>query len=442
MQKQCKWLEPDFLAEKLTEIWGIDGLIWLDGDGSKLGKKAILGVDPVQQICCHGVPSDINAKNPFNELRKLGSGHWTGWLSYEAGAWIEPKNSWKPSNMSILWVAKHDPVFKLDLQRKELWIEGNDKERFKIFLNFIEQLNQVDNSKKAKRQITIKKEYKGIDINSWTWSTDIEIYAQQVEKIKDLIKKGDIFQANLSTHCIANLPKEYSILELYKKLRKACPAPFSGLVVANGEAQGQAILSSSPERFLRKSNSGKVETRPIKGTRPRHKEVIKDLDNAADLICSSKDRAENIMIVDILRNDLGKVCTPGSINVTQLVGLESYQQVHHLTSVVEGLLDNNQTWVDLIEACWPGGSISGAPKIRACQRLNELEIGSRGPYCGSLIHMDWDGTLDSNLLIRTVILNGKTIKVHGGCGIVADSIPSNEAEELKWKLLPILKALE
>lgn len=188
--------------------------------------------------------------------------------------------------------------------------------------------------------------------------------------------------------------------------------------------------------------NGAVQTRPIKGTRPRDPDPQRDADHAAELICSEKDRAENVMIVDLLRNDLGRVCVPGSIEVSELVNLESYAQVHHLTSVVKGQLRVDRNWVDLLEASWPGGSISGAPKLRACQRLQELEPKGRGPYCGSLLNINWDGRLDSNILIRTVLRKGQELRVHAGCGIVADSDPQAEADELDWKLLPLLEALE
>jgi para-aminobenzoate synthetase component 1 len=147
------------------------------------------------------------------------------------------------------------------------------------------------------------------------------------------------------------------------------------------------------------------------------------------------------MIVDLLRNDLGRSCRPGSIHVPQLVGLESYANVHHLTSVVTGELRPDCSWVDLLRACWPGGSISGAPKLRACQRLAELEPVARGPYCGSLLRRDWDGSLDSSILIRTLLLKDRELRLQAGCGIVADSDPEAEAEELGWKLHPLLEAL-
>ena len=189
-------------------------------------------------------------------------------------------------------------------------------------------------------------------------------------------------------------------------------------------------------------NQGLVETRPIKGTRPRHQDPQADAAEAAQLITSPKDRAENVMIVDLLRNDLGRVCQSGSIQVPQLVGLESYRQVHHLTSVVEGMLQPGQGVVDLLRATWPGGSITGAPKIRACQRLAELEPVARGPYCGSLFWLGADGSFDSNILIRSVLIKERRLRVHAGCGIVTDSDPAAEAEEMGWKLQPLLEALE
>ena len=225
------------------------------------------------------------------------------------------------------------------------------------------------------------------------------------------------------------------------RLRQRCPAPFAGLVIGADDAAGEAVISASPERFLQVDGRGHVETRPIKGTRPRDSDDARDADLAADLVCSPKDRAENVMIVDLMRNDLGRVCQPGSIRVPQLVGLESYASVHHLTSVVTGVLRADCSWVDLLRACWPGGSISGAPKLRACQRLAELEPVPRGPYCGSLLRRDWDGSVDSSILIRTLLLKDRELRLQAGCGIVADSDPQAEAEELGWKLHPLQEAL-
>jgi para-aminobenzoate synthetase component 1 len=258
-----------------------------------------------------------------------------------------------------------------------------------------------------------------------------------VDTLREWIAAGDLFQANLTACCEAWLSAPADPLALHGRLRRRCPAPFSGVAVAGEEA----VICASPERFLRLEPDGHLETRPIKGTRPRHADPGADADSAAELISSVKDRAENVMIVDLLRNDLGRVCRFGSLHVPQLVALESYAQVHHLTSVVEGELAEGLGVADLLRACWPGGSITGAPKVRACRRLNALEPVPRGPYCGSLFHLRADGGFDANILIRSVMGKGRRLRVHAGGGIVADSEPAREAEEMGWKIRPLLEAL-
>jgi len=438
IRKVFNWLEPEIVAKKLIEDWGEAGFVWLDGDGSKRGQWATLGVDPIDQICCRGLPGERNASNPFEALRNLPPGHWSGWLSYEAAAWIEPSNPWKSDEISTLWIGSHDPVLKFDLRKQKLWLEGFNKNRFQAMTEWLENISNTDEN----NNFLMSKQITTIPIESWEWLTQRGEFIKNVEQIQNMIQAGDFFQANLTACCITTLPESIQTLELFLRLRRYSPAPFSGIVIGSEMANNESIISTSPERFLKVLPTGEVEARPIKGTRPRNSDPQKDIDLAADLVCSSKDRAENVMIVDLLRNDLGKVCKPGSINVPQLFGLESYPHVHHLTSVINGLLEPKKTWIDLLEASWPGGSISGAPKLRACQRLYELEPVARGPYCGSLIHLNWDGTFDSNILIRSLLLKDNKLRAHAGCGIVADSNSNKEAQELNWKLLPLLKALE
>ena len=423
------WREPLLLARQLQQRWGSDGLIWLDGDGSDLGRWVTLAADPLEQICCRG------DRNPFDQLRRLSAGHWCGWLSYEAAAWVEPGNPWRSDELAQLWIARHDPLFRIDLLEHALWLEGQDPGRLAAVEAWFHDTAAQDSTPAATTP-------EGIRRSQWHWHTSREHYASGVERIRELIASGDIFQANLTACCSTDLEQRADPLSLFQRLRQHCPAPFAGLVVAAEAAAGEAVISTSPERFLQVSADGLVETRPIKGTRPRSDNPDRDADHAADLVCSVKDRAENVMIVDLLRNDLGRVCEAGSIHVPQLVGLESYARVHHLTSVVTGKLKPTLSWVDLLEACWPGGSITGAPKLRACQRLFELEPVARGPYCGSLLRLDWDGSVDSSILIRTVMQQGTRLRAHAGCGIVADSDPEAEARELGWKLNPLLEALE
>ncbi len=425
-QRPLPWTEPADLARHLAARFGSEGLIWLDGDGSSLGRWASLAANPLEQIVCRGLPEENGSCNPFKALRQLREGHWCGWLSYEAAAWVEPAAHWKADAMATLWIARHDPIFRFDLQEQRLWLEGLDPTRLEAMAAWAEALPGTQANPMEPTAIA-----------HWHWHSSPETFSAGVQRIRERIASGDIFQANLTACCSSPLEAPAEPLALFERLRRRCPAPFAGLVVAPGEA----VISASPERFLQVSPSGKVETRPIKGTRPRMVDPERDADQAAELVCSSKDRAENVMIVDLLRNDLGRVCKSGSIQVPQLVGLESYAQVHHLTSVVTGQLRTGTSWVDLLQACWPGGSITGAPKLRACQRIAELEPVARGPYCGSLLRRDWDGSFDSSILIRTVLQHGTTLRCHAGCGIVADSNPQAEAEELGWKLNPLLEAL-
>ena len=441
------WIAPPLLARALVERWGAEGLIWLDGDGTPLGRWATLAADPLEQKCRRGLPGEPGSSDPFSALEELGPGHWTGWLSYEAAAWAEPARHWKDDTMASLWIARHDPVLRCDLVARRLWIVGVDRQRLQAMADWLDSLDPAaDDPDRTGAPGHQPQQALAIPHAAWHWHTDAARFAAGVARIREWIASGDLFQANLTACCSALLPPGVpsgaaAALPLFERLRQHCPAPFAGLVVAGDEARGEAVISASPERFLQVNSAGHVETRPIKGTRPRHGDPERDADLAAELVCSSKDRAENVMIVDLLRNDLGRSCRPGSIHVPQLVGLESYANVHHLTSVVTGELRPDCSWVDLLRACWPGGSISGAPKLRACQRLAELEPVARGPYCGSLLRRDWDGSLDSSILIRTLLLKDRELRLQAGCGIVADSDPEAEAEELGWKLHPLLEAL-
>ena len=446
-QLERPWIAPPLLARALVERWGAEGLIWLDGDGTPLGRWATLAADPLEQKCRRGLPGEQGSSDPFSALEELGPGHWTGWLSYEAAAWAEPARHWKDDTMASLWIARHDPVLRCDLVARRLWIVGVDRQRLQAMADWLDSLDPAgDAPDSAGGPCQQPQQTLAIPHAAWHWHTDAARFAAGVARIREWIASGDLFQANLTACCSALLPPGVpsgaaAALPLFERLRQHCPAPFAGLVVAGDEARGEAVISASPERFLQVNSTGHVETRPIKGTRPRHGDPERDADLAAELVCSSKDRAENVMIVDLLRNDLGRSCRPGSIHVPQLVGLESYANVHHLTSVVTGELRPDCSWVDLLRACWPGGSISGAPKLRACQRLAELEPVARGPYCGSLLRRDWDGSLDSSILIRTLLLKDRELRLQAGCGIVADSDPEAEAEELGWKLHPLLEAL-
>ncbi|GAB4526586.1 MAG: aminodeoxychorismate synthase component I [Anaerolineales bacterium] len=251
-----------------------------------------------------------------------------------------------------------------------------------------------------------------------------QTYQQAVARVREYILAGDIFQANLSQRFSAPVPDGYPVDTLYRRLRMQNPAPYAGYFhFGDG-----VIASASPERFLR-LDAGSVDTRPIKGTRPRGSTPQEDRSLAAELLASEKDRAENTMIVDLLRNDLSRVCAPGTVHVPRLCGLESYATVHHLVSTVNGALEPGRDALDLLMAAFPGGSITGAPKIRAMEIIAALEPHPRGAYCGSLGYVAFDGDMDTSILIRTLVFAGGRVFFSAGGGVVADSDPQAEYRE-------------
>ena len=255
-----------------------------------------------------------------------------------------------------------------------------------------------------------------------------ERYEAAVRRALAYIKAGDIYQVNLSQRFHAACERDP--FDVYLRLRSRSPAPFG----AYARYPGFALLSSSPERFLRYEPSSRlVETRPIKGTRPRAADPGCDRALAQELLASEKDRAENIMIVDLERNDLGRVADIGSVAVTELSSLETYATVHHLTSTVQARLRADADVVDLLRATFPGGSITGAPKIRAMEIIDELEPVARGVYTGAIGYISFDGPMELNIAIRTMVIKEGTAFFHVGGGIVADSEPRAEYEETLHK---------
>ncbi|MBI6654591.1 aminodeoxychorismate synthase component I [Pseudomonas carnis] len=264
----------------------------------------------------------------------------------------------------------------------------------------------------------------------------VDAYQQAILRIQDYIQAGDCYQVNFAQRFRA--PCIGDPWAAYCSLREACPTPFSGFQSLPDDG---AVLSLSPERFVRISE-GQVETRPIKGTRPRGLTPEEDAANAAELLASPKDRAENLMIVDLLRNDLGRSCRIGSVKVPELFSLESYPNVHHLVSSVTGILADDKDALDLIAGSFPGGSITGAPKIRAMQIIDELEPTRRGLYCGSLVYLDVRGEMDSSIAIRSLLVKDGQVCCWGGGGIVADSQWQAEYQESLTKVRVLLQTLE
>jgi len=259
-------------------------------------------------------------------------------------------------------------------------------------------------------------------------------YLERVRRGKEYIRAGHIYQTNLSRPWRLEL-READVGRLYERLRAVNPAPFAALA----QWRGAAVLSSSPERLVRVAGR-RVETRPIAGTRPRSRQPGEDAREIAALIAHPKERAEHIMLIDLERNDLGRVCEAGTVEAEELMAIESYAHVHHIVSNVTGTLRRDVTLIEALRAVFPGGTITGCPKFRCMQIIAELEGEGRGHYTGSLGLIGRDGAMDFNILIRTMTLIGRSVEFRAGAGIVADSDPERELEETRAKARGLLAA--
>jgi len=271
----------------------------------------------------------------------------------------------------------------------------------------------------------------------FTPETDRDFYVDSVQRAKDYIGAGDIYQVNLTRRYSSPWPEGASAYPLYQELRAVSPVSYAAFL----NQSGRQVLSSSPEQFLRMSGRH-IQTRPIKGTSPRFRDPERDERSRYDLLTSEKEIAELIMITDLERNDLGQICEFGSVHAVDLLKLEAYEQVFHLVSTVSGTLRENVDHLEALRACSPGGSITGAPKKRAREIIDELEPVSRGLYTGAIGYLGLNGESQFNIAIRTVVAEADRIHFHVGAGIVADSIPQREFEETEHKASGILQAAE
>jgi anthranilate synthase component 1 len=263
-----------------------------------------------------------------------------------------------------------------------------------------------------------------------------EDYRQAVSRILDYIREGDVFQVNLSREWQVTADRNMDIADLYRRLMQHNPAPFGGLA----RWDGAAIVSSSPERLVRVQGRS-IETRPIAGTRPRGEDAAADAAWAEELMSHPKEQAEHIMLIDLERNDLGRICRPGTVQVDEFMVLESYAHVHHIVSNVRGELREDVTPGQVIRAVFPGGTITGCPKVRCMEIIAELEQEPRGAYTGSMGYINHDGSMDLNILIRTMTVADDGIRLRAGAGIVADSLPDSELDETRAKARGLLRSL-
>jgi len=415
----------------------------------ELGRYSFLAADPFAWVETPADGSDglgqlAAAMAPYTSATVADlppfQGGAAGLLGYELGRSLEqlPRPRFDEFQTPALAVGLYDVVIAMDHQLQRCWVisqgfpETEPASRQRRAEQRMAQMLQLLETPAAdtptyaahERLCTSELAPQHAIPNRPELSSDFsqEAYLAAVAQAVEYIHAGDVFQVNLSQRLLTR--QDESPIDIYLRLRRRNAAPFASYFDL-GPTQ---ICSASPERFLSVRNH-QVETRPIKGTRHRNDDAQLDRQQAEQLLAHPKDRAENVMIVDLLRNDLSRVCQPASVKVPQLCELESYRHVHHLVSVVQGQLSSEAGPIELLRAAFPGGSITGAPKVRAMEIIAQLEPTTRGPYCGSLAYMGFDGALDSSILIRTLIASQGWLQAPVGGGIVADSDPELEYEE-------------
>lgn len=352
-------------------------------------------------------------------------GGWMGYWSYDAGRLFEHLPEQAADDLSLPWVRMGYYPWALitDHLLQQTWLVGEFDSALKAHL--------------ANRLATASGTQEAFALTSpFTSNLQQAAYLQRFKQVQDWLRSGDAYQVNLAQRFSASY--QGSLYQAWQQLRADIAAPFAAFLDF-GDA---ALLSLSPERFLLAQTDGQVETKPIKGTRPRGSTPAEDAFFSQQLLSSSKDRAENLMIVDLLRNDLGRVCEPGSIQVPELFQLESFTNVHHLVSRITGQLAAGQQPLDLLQASFPGGSITGAPKLRAMEIIEALEPCRRSVYCGSIGYIDRRGRMDFNIAIRTFVAAGNQLHVWGGGGLVADSDGQEEYAETLHKVARLIRCLQ
>jgi len=353
-------------------------------------------------------------------------GGWLMALSYELGGLFESTAGASPdaAGFPLAWALRIPAAILIDHQRQQTWLMAEAG-----------QEALLDRMKADLLACPALPENRTLEYRLTEDKPDV--FLEGIARIKSYIREGDVFQVNLSRGWQADFAQPVAPAGLYSRLRSRNPAPFSAVV----EMGGWAIVSSSPERLIKLEPGGKVLTRPIAGTHPRGATREEDDALKARLAAHPKERAEHIMLVDLERNDLGRVCEPGSVRVEALMELASYAHVHHLESTVSGQLKPGVSLHALMKSVFPGGTITGCPKVRTMQIIRELEKTPRRTYTGSLGYVNLDGTLDMNILIRSFLLKDRQAWFRTGSGIVADSDPERELAETRAKAKGLLNAL-
>lgn len=433
-------------------------------DKDKLGRYSFMGYRPFlilrskgeEIVIIKGKESYHKTGNPFMILDEISKtykiktdltllpffGGGVGYLSYDLCHFVEklPRSVDDDLNLPDCYFCFYDTLLGYDHQKEKWYLcrsdfgERDDRPTKESIIELLGQneygLSRERADNDSSQSISFGKNKQAIKLKSNFSKKD---YLRAINKAKQYIYAGDIYQVNLSQRFHTKI--NVTPYQLYKKLRKINPAPFACYL----NFQDLAIVSSSPERFL-KVVGDKVQTRPIKGTRPRGKNKIDDKKFREELLASEKDHAELNMIVDLERNDLGRVCDYGTVEVTEHATLETYATVFHLVSTIEGRLLSKYNNIDLIRACFPGGSITGAPKIRSMEIIDELEPTARNIYTGSVGYLGFNDNIDLNIAIRTIVVKDDDAYFQVGGGIVADSHPEEEYKETLDKARALIES--
>jgi len=418
--------------------------------GTALGRFDILFAYCGDPLKCNRVANSAQFKVAFEQAwltqqRQLSSvdreligdlpfwGGWFAYFAYEYAGVIEPNLTLSESDLPLAWLVEAPAAIMLDHAKQEV-----------IFLAPLDQPDILSQ---------LQQDYAGLSfmscsstpsccLTAYQWQEEpAQDYCDSVNKIKDFILAGDVFQVNISR--LWQLEQvDFSPVDLYSRLRVHNPAPFACLVnLDDVNDQSWSIISSSPERLVRVRDQW-VDTRPIAGTRKRSDSWEDDQALIAELIAHPKERAEHIMLIDLERNDLGRICIPGSVEVNELMVIETYQHVHHIVSNIRGRLQASLTPLQVIEAMFPGGTITGCPKVRCMEIIAELEQSAREAYTGSVGYINYDGSMDFNILIRSFIQQADALRFRAGAGIVIDSDPQAELAETRHKAKGLLKAFD
>jgi anthranilate synthase component 1 len=396
----------------------LDAIGHLEGPHASAGNSTFLGA--VDRWWTAERQAD-RAEAPF-------AGGWFLYLGYELAAEVEPTLELPVGELPRALAWRMHAALIFDRQSETGWLAAETAHAARL-------LTEIEADISALEALT-EAEPSGAAIETALSEEPPERYLQGVAAALEAIARGDVYQANLSRRWRARLARGVDASELYRRLRRANPAPFAGIA----RLPGFAVLSSSPERLLR-IERGVASTRPIAGTRPRGQTSVSDESLRRELRLNEKEQAEHVMLVDLERNDLGRICRAGTVVVDEYMTIESYAHVHHIVSNVRGELRDDVRPGQAIAAVFPGGTITGCPKIRCIELLAELEREPREAYTGSMGYLRLDGDLDLNILIRTITVRGNELEFRTGAGIVADSQPVAELEETRAKARGLLRAL-